>query len=234
MRVLVFDTETTGLPKTKFIELDSLGLWPHVVQFSYIIYDTEQNHIVEIKDYIVKIPKGVLISEESTNIHGITNEICEQRGFQIEDILNEFFYYLQNVDTLVGHNISFDINMLRVELLRIIHVNPSNYCKSVLSTHKNNMLYLNNLKNIRCTLKESIELCNLKATSKMGRPYIKYPKLSELHEKLFNVSPNNLHNSLHDILLTLRCYIKMNMDRDINECCEHFKVLMHHKKLVHL
>ena len=43
MRVLVFDTETTGLPKSKIINPDTLNLWPHIVQFSYIIYDTVLN-----------------------------------------------------------------------------------------------------------------------------------------------------------------------------------------------
>ena len=46
MRVLVFDTETTGLPKSKFISPDTLNLWPHIVQFSFVIYDTEENDIV--------------------------------------------------------------------------------------------------------------------------------------------------------------------------------------------
>lgn len=232
MLVLVFDTETTGLPKTKFMELDALDLWPYIVQFSYIIYDTERAAIVEIKDYIVKIPPQVFISDESTKIHGITNDMCEKRGFQIEDILSEFFYFLGKVDRLVGHNISFDINMLRVELLRIIHINNKKINDDILKDYKNNLFYLNNYKNIDCTLKNSIELCNLQSISKMGKPYLKYPKLSELHEKLFNIVPNNLHNSLNDILLTLRCYIKMNSNKDINDHCEQFKVLMYDKKLV--
>jgi hypothetical protein len=39
MRVLVFDTETTGLPQTKILNPDTLHQWPTIVQFSYIIYD---------------------------------------------------------------------------------------------------------------------------------------------------------------------------------------------------
>jgi hypothetical protein len=46
MRVLVFDTEATGLPKTKIINPDALHLWPHIVQFSYLIYDTELNDVL--------------------------------------------------------------------------------------------------------------------------------------------------------------------------------------------
>ena len=45
MRIIIFDTETTGLPKSKFISPDTLNKWPHIVQFSYIIYDTDLNDI---------------------------------------------------------------------------------------------------------------------------------------------------------------------------------------------
>ena len=43
MRVLVFDTETTGLPKTKILNKYMLELWPYIVQLSYIIYDIDTN-----------------------------------------------------------------------------------------------------------------------------------------------------------------------------------------------
>ena len=73
MRVLVFDTETTGLPKSKMINPDSLHLWPHIVQFSYLIYDTELNDIMHISDQIVKVTSNIDITEESIQFNGITN-----------------------------------------------------------------------------------------------------------------------------------------------------------------
>jgi hypothetical protein len=60
------------------------------------------------------------------------------------------------------------------------------------------------------------------ATDKYGKSYLKYPKLIELHEKLFNVTPNNLHNSLNDILVTLRCYMKLKFNVDLMEDCSSF------------
>ena len=50
MKVLVFDTETTGLPQTKIINPDTLHLWPHIVQFSYIIYELKNNVIIKLND----------------------------------------------------------------------------------------------------------------------------------------------------------------------------------------
>lgn len=221
MRVLVFDTETTGLPQTKIISPDTLHQWPSIVQFSYVIYDLSLNDIVESKDYVIKVPESILIPEESTKIHGITNEMCTSKGILIETVLNEFFYYLRDVDSIIGHNISFDINMIKTELLRIINNKKLTY--EQLKIYKYNLHYITNYKNVCCTLQDSIKFCNIQGINKFGKPYLKYPKLIELHEKLFNSSPNNLHNSFNDILVTLRCFMKLKHDSDLLENCDSFK-----------
>jgi hypothetical protein len=88
MRVLVFDTETTGLPSSRIINPDTLKLWPHIVQFSYVIYDTEVNDSMDVRDYIIKLPNSVVISEVVSNIHGITNDMSEKLGFKLFEVLN--------------------------------------------------------------------------------------------------------------------------------------------------
>jgi len=220
MKILVFDTETTGLPNSKIINPDTLKLWPHIVQFSYVIYDINLNDIVESNDKIVNV-NDIIIPEESTKIHGITKDMSNKNGIEIESVLDEFFYHLRSVDLLVGHNVSFDINMVKVELLRIIYENKLISEKEI-KKYKYNLHYLVNLKNICCTLQESIDFCEIKAINKFGKEYNKFPKLIELHEKLFNSIPNNLHNSFNDILVTLRCYMKLKYDIDLNEKCKTF------------
>lgn len=221
MRFLVFDTETTGLPQTNFINPFTLHQWPNIVQFSYIIYDSSLNDIVESKDYIIKLPESILISEDSTKIHGITNEISKKKGIHINEVLNEFFYYLRGADKLIGHNIEFDLNMVKVELLRMI--NNTLLTSEQMKIYKYDLHFLTNYKNISCTLKDSIEFCNIQVIDKKGKPYLKFPKLIELHEKLFNKSPNNLHNSFNDILVTLRCFMKLKHNIDLNDNCNSFK-----------
>jgi DNA polymerase III epsilon subunit-like protein len=221
MKFLVFDTETTGLPQTKFISPSTLNLWPYIVQFSYIIYDSSLNDIIDSKDYIIKLEKDVLIPEESSKIHGITNDISNEKGISINEVLNEFFYYLRSVDKLIGHNIEFDINMIKIELLRIIHNNSDS--PEQIKLYKQDLHYILNYDNIICTLKDSISFCNIQLLDKYGKPYLKYPKLIELHEKLFNKSPNNLHNSFNDILVTLRCFMKLKHNIDLIDNCNTFK-----------
>jgi DNA polymerase III epsilon subunit-like protein len=221
MRFLVFDTETTGLPQTNFINPFTLHQWPNIVQFSFIIYDSSLNDIVVSKDYIIKLPESIPISEDSTNIHGITNEISKKKGILINEVLNEFFYYLRGADKLIGHNIEFDLNMVKVELLRLI--NNTLLTSEQMKIYKYDLHFLTNFKNISCTLKDSIEFCNIQVIDKKGKSYLKYPKLVELHEKLFNKYPNNLHNSFNDILVTLRCFMKLNHNIDLNDNCNSFK-----------
>ena len=59
MKIAVFDTETTGLPKSKLINEITLQLWPHIVQFSYMIYDTELQKIIKTVDLVIKIPENI-------------------------------------------------------------------------------------------------------------------------------------------------------------------------------
>jgi DNA polymerase III epsilon subunit-like protein len=222
MKVLIFDTETTGLPKSKIISEETLEKWPHIVQFSYIIYDTELNEIILSKDCIVQL-NDIIISEDSINIHGITNEISKEKGENIELVLKEFFYHIRECDFLVGHNISFDINMVYVELLRIIY--KSLYPKEHIDAYKFDLHFLANFKNIYCTLQESIDVCAIKTLDKFGKEFNKWPKLSELHQKLFNSIPNNLHNSFNDILVTLRCFYKLKFKKDLLKNCQQFIIL---------
>ena len=229
MIVLIFDTETTGLPKSKMINQETLANWPHIVQFSYIIFDTELNEIVSSKDYIIKQKNGVIIPEDSIKIHGITNKMSREKGEDIEIILNEFFCYLRKVDVTVAHNISFDRDMIMVELLRIIYDRP--YPKEDIDVYKSDLHFLQNLTNIYCTLQEAVDLCNIKAIDKYGREYVKWPKLSELHQKLFKTIPNNLHNSFIDILVTLRCFMKLKFDTDLYITCENFNKMTKELKL---
>ena len=72
-------------------------------------------------------------------------------------------------------------------------------------------------------MKKSIELCNIIKYNATGKQYLKYPKLSELHKKLFDYEPNHLHNSYNDVLVTLRCFMKLKNDVDIYTNCIQFK-----------
>ena len=83
MKILVFDTETTGLPDGYNVPYQQSSRWPHIVQFSFILYDLEKNKIISESDFIIDVPDDVTISEKSIEIHGITKKISRNQGFDI-------------------------------------------------------------------------------------------------------------------------------------------------------
>ena len=204
-RFMIFDTETTGLPErgVYVVENHNLHLWPHIVQLSYIIYDNEINEIIKQKDTIIKIPNNIIVPDNVVLIHGITSEISKSIGKDCVSSLIEFMEDYSKIDVLIAHNVKFDVNMIRVELLR--HVLYDEFNK------------LKDSKKHYCTMTSTIKLCNLKYTNRWGSESSKFPKLIELHQHLFNteVEKTNLHNALNDVLICLRCYFKLKFNEDV-------------------
>ena len=244
MKIIVFDTETTGLPRkvikapsptsipTKTIATEEDGgttlysvasetetLWPHIVQFSYIIYDTTINEILKVSDNIIKLPTGVVIPQECINIHGITNEMSAKRGVELDLVLTKFMRDVQLVDKIVAHNMNFDFNMIKAEVHRTMNHTYMHFTRRAvekIERYKGYLYILANLKEkLYCTMRNTISLCNIQMTSKTGRTFAKFPKLVELHEKLFEVAPKKLHNSLNDVVVCLRCYYQLEFGIDI-------------------
>ena len=200
MKVLIFDTETTGLPKGRPAITDS-AKWPHIIQLSYILYDLEEHKILVNHDHIIKLDDSVELTEGSFKMHGISKEQSKREGITIDSALELFNICLKKTNILVAHNISFDKNMILAECAR-------NTIQSCFSKYK----YLE-----YCTMKHSTELCNIETVSKVtNRTFVKFPTLTELHLKLFETTPEGTHNSYVDILVCLRCFYKLMFDEDIS------------------
>jgi DNA polymerase-3 subunit epsilon len=117
MRVLIFDTETTGLPPRN-TPTNQTDKWPHVVQLSWVIYNDETKVVEEEQDYIISLGTHIPISPESIAIHGITGDLSRARGVPIEVALFDFKHAANRCGKMVAHNLEFDKNMLLVELYR--------------------------------------------------------------------------------------------------------------------
>ena len=212
MFVLIFDTETTGLPKTKVINEKTISEWPYIVQLSYIIYDTEDNKIIKISDNIINIPDSIDMPREITAIHGIDRNKMNEVGKPMKEVLSEFLTDINCIDLIVAHNIEFDINMITAEIYRSALQIENSDIKEINLPIVVQLQYMNQY----CTMKNSINVCNIKKTNmKTGKEYFKYPSLSETYCKLFDVKPQNMHNSLHDIYACFRCFYKLKYNKDI-------------------
>jgi DNA polymerase III epsilon subunit-like protein len=212
MKILVFDTETTGLPKKNASILDSTD-WPYIVQFSYILYDTSNHTVFTYLNDIVKIPDYIEISKESINIHKITKEKTLEDGVNIKDILTNFNLVVKNSDLIIAHNIEFDKKMVIAECRR-------NDIECLLSLNDTGRILPE-----YCTMKNSVNLCKILAHNRYNNSYYKYPKLIELYQHLFKSTPSGLHNSMVDILLCLRCYGLMVLNIDLYNESKNIKEL---------
>lgn len=213
-RVLVFDVETNGLlPKYGANDLKN---YPYILQLSYIIYDVGNDKILQEFDSYVDIDDSIPISNKITELTGITRESCKN-GLSMVEILKKFqeAYAFCN-GGLVAHNIDFDSKMIGVEIERhrpILEI----HCPQVFSVFNPFYEKIHNIDRY-CTMKSGTQRCNIMIPSKIAGkpPMLKWPKLIELHNNLFdNETINGLHNSLIDVKVCLRCYLKMlyNIDK---------------------
>lgn len=204
MKVIVFDTETSGLPSTINI--------PTIVQFSYVKYDLESGKIEKEVDHIIKQPAGFVIPEDSIRIHRVTNEMCSTQGVDILNILNQFVEDSEDCYRIIGHNIGFDMDRVASVYNKMTH---SRHPEEIRKFYERKLKYMAHKMHPKlfCTMKNSIDFCNIVKTNVKGNSYKKFPKLVELYEKLFQEQPSGLHNSLVDVYACLRCYVAMMSSR---------------------
>lgn len=183
---LFFDTETTGLPRNWNAPVTDLHNWPRLVQLAWVFY--KDGDLVESKDYIIK-PEGFFIPEEVSRVHGITQQIAEKQGVALQLALNDFANSMAKSDFLVAHNMSFDQMIMGAEFLR---KGLSNYFDN---------------KNLVCTKEISTNFCAIPSNNSFKE--FKWPKLSELHIKLFGEDFKDSHNALVDVTATAKCFFEM-------------------------
>ena len=114
MRVLAYDSETTGIPEWKIPSGDPAQ--PHLVQLSGILADTESREIITELDLIIR-PDGWVIPQETVEIHGISQERALAEGIPEQDAVAQFLE-LWDGSFRIAHNRTFDQRILRIALKR--------------------------------------------------------------------------------------------------------------------
>jgi DNA polymerase III epsilon subunit-like protein len=189
MTYLFFDTETTGLPLNYRAPVTDLRNWPRLVQLAWIV-TADDGRVLANRNTIIK-PVGFIIPEAAAAIHGISNERALVAGADLCEVLEDFT--LAGVGTkcdtmqLVAHNMAFDEKIVGAELLR---------CKM--------FNWLPEARRI-CTMQATTDFCQLPG---LYGGY-KWPKLAELHQKLFGEDFAEAHNAAADIQATARCFFEL-------------------------
>ena len=166
---MVLDTETTG-----FYDYD------RVLQLSYILFNEVQT--LKTFDHYVRIHPSIKI--KNSEIHGITNEICKNHGIPINQILDIFCYDLELCKALIGHNLQFDIRMLKSEFKRV---------------------------SLNCDLLTCKPIEDTFQLGKQKYPKGTPMKLGDLHRLELKTDMVNAHNALYDVIATMNIYKKIKL-----------------------
>ncbi len=184
---LIFDTETTGLPKRYDAPITDTDNWPRCVQIAWQLHDSMGN-LVDHQDYLVQ-PDGFNIPYESEQIHGISTALAAQQGVPLAEALTKFKEVLSQAKFVVGQNVEFDIKVMGCEFHR--------------SGIENTLLELPVLDT--CT-EHTAALCQIPG-GRGGK--FKLPTLTELHEYLFGEPFAEAHNASADVEATTRCFLEL-------------------------
>ena len=184
---LIFDTETTGLPKKWNAPISDINNWPRCVQLAWQIHDNLGN-CIESKDFLIK-PDGYNIPYDSQKIHGISTELAERDGHDLLEVLTQFNEAVKNSKFIIGHNVKFDLNIMGCEFYRLKIKNNLEVSK-ILDT----------------CYEKTATLCEIPGGR--GGKY-KFPTLTELHSYLFSTSFADAHNATADVEATTRCFLEL-------------------------
>tara|TARA_B100000767_G_C19772849_1_gene540993 strand:- start:439 stop:4773 length:4335 start_codon:yes stop_codon:yes gene_type:complete len=184
---LVFDTETTGLPKKWNAPVSDSNNWPRCVQLAWQLHDAKGD-LISNHSYLIK-PENFTIPFEAEKIHGISTELALETGKNLGEVLELFIKDYNKSGFLVGHNVKFDINIAGAELFRLGH-------------------------SIDITKKDVLDTCSeltaqvTKLPGGRGGKY-KYPTLIEIYSILFQEKFNEAHNASADVEATSRVFFEL-------------------------
>lgn len=183
---LIYDTETTGLPNNYKAPITDADNWPRLVQLAWQLHAADGS-LIEADNFIVK-PEGFDIPFNSEQVHGISTKKALEEGIPLQEALGRFTEVLGRTKIVAGHNVEFDNNIMGAEYMRVGNSAPIMDMVSV------------------DTKNESTEFCAIPG----GRGgQFKWPKLTELHVKLFDEEFDEAHNAAADVAATSRCFLEL-------------------------
>src|SRR6056300_730736 len=184
---LIFDTETTGLPKRWNAPVTDSDNWPRCIQIAWQLHDAMGN-LLEHQDYLVA-PDGFDVPFEAEQIHGISTALAQDQGLPLLEVLERFTKALEKCHFVVGQNVGFDLNIMGAEFHRAGVENLLTQ-KPVLDT---------------CT-EQTASMCEIPG-GRGGK--FKLPTLTELHQHLFGEPFGEAHNATADVEATSRCFLEL-------------------------
>jgi DNA polymerase III epsilon subunit-like protein len=183
---LVFDTETTGIPRNHDAPASDIGNWPRLVQIAWLLADAEGREL-RSQAFIIR-PEGFVIPDDAVRIHGIDTETARRRGIDVASALDAFATDLSAAEMLVAHNVRFDEGVIGAEFFRA-------------GREKNPIAS----KTRWCTMRQATDFCRIPG----GPRGYKWPTLDQLHRTLFGVGFEAAHNAVADVRACATCFFEL-------------------------
>lgn len=184
MKILVFDTETTWFIDKKNPDLNSQ---PYIIQFAWIFGELKNWEWTEIKRINQFIKPKISIPYAASQVHHIY-DIDVKNAPPIEEYIDDFLNIINESDVVIGHNIEYDEDMIKLELKRLgreFEYRPQQ---------------------VLCTMKQTVDYCKLP----WNWERFKYPKLWELYKKLFWEYFIWAHDAIVDVEATLKAFLELH------------------------
>ena len=106
-KYIVFDTETTGVPKNNWSDWSEC----HLIQSAWLVVDIHFN-IISTKSFIVKNDNRFNSSEGALKVHHITDEFREKNGITFYEAISHFLNDCKKSNGIICHGALFDIGLL--------------------------------------------------------------------------------------------------------------------------
>lgn len=196
MKILAYDTETSGLPDWGKPSEDPCQ--PRVVQLCAELFDDETGTVLHGMNFII-LPQGWTIPADVSAVHGITTDLALAHGLPMRAVLPLFLSLWKQADMRVAHNESFDMRMLRIEIKR-----DTGFSEDFADKWKAAPAF--------CTQAKSSPIMNLPPTAKMlaaGRRHAKSPNLGEAYEFFTGRKLVNAHNAAVDVAACKEVYMAL-------------------------
>lgn len=118
-KVLIFDTETTGLPKNRPVEHPEQ---PWVVQIGAVFFDLASDRFDHVMNTLVIPPDHAEIDREkyagAEKIHGISLDMIYANGRSSQSVYRELRDMAAEADIVGAYNLEFDEKLIRFSSYR--------------------------------------------------------------------------------------------------------------------
>jgi DNA polymerase III subunit epsilon len=160
-----------------------------ICQLAAVLCDEQGKEVAELNTLIK--PDGWEVHPRFVDIHGITTQMCIEKGIPMPIALDMMFGMSEKFSKVICHNYKFDSARIAFEL-------------STYGYESKQFLEIPYF----CTMINLTNICCIPNPN--GRAGYKWPKLKEAHKHFFGVEFADQHDALADVRACKRIYFEMH------------------------